>query len=674
MKILRLEIGNFMSIDRAALALDDRGLVLVQGENRDDPSATSNGAGKSSVADALFWALYGETARGVSGDAVVNKTAGKNCRVAVTLRDGDQTYEVVRHRKHKEGRNSLRLFHVMHPLVPGGAPETVDMTKGTERESQKVIEQALGCSVEVFRAAVYSGQEAMPDLPGMTDKQLKVLIEEAAGIDLLQQAYEIARGRLLEAKRAADSAKEDLAKAEYAVELSEKALAEAEGRARSWELDRDRRVAELASEAEELERSRAAEQERLSAYDESALDAELAQLDLLLAGYADEERERDRLSAEVRGRETTEASAKADRDRVAKELRHAREHLSQIESKVGSPCGECGRPYRAEDLGAAREIALKKIEDEEVDLRHKEEIWEHAAAESQAAGARLEAFKASMTDVSATSSRQQQLRTVRDEIRNLKSTVERLGRDSRAKLTQADELGKAANPHQESVAEASAKLVDDRSEVITHISKLDEARGRLKVFEDAVSVFGPAGVRAHILDTVTPFLNDRTAGYLGALSDGQISAVWSTLSKTAKGEPREKFVIDVVNAAGAESFAGLSGGERRKVRLACALALQDLVGSRATKPVRLWVGDEIDDALDQSGLERLMGIMEEKARERGTVLVISHNSLSDWINEQVLVVKEGGLSTVSGGLCVTGNADGQSIIESGRQTKANHVT
>ncbi|TOJ96769.1 chromosome segregation protein SMC, partial [Vibrio parahaemolyticus] len=70
--------------------------------------------------------------------------------------------------------------------------------------------------------------------------------------------------------------------------------------------------------------------------------------------------------------------------------------------------------------------------------------------------------------------------------------------------------------------------------------------------------------------------------------------------------------------------------EKRKVRLATALALQDLVSSRASKPIELWIGDEIDDAVDVSGLERLMTVLEEKAKEKGTVLIVSHNQLSDW--------------------------------------------
>lgn len=115
---------------------------------------------------------------------------------------------------------------------------------------------------------------------------------------------------------------------------------------------------------------------------------------------------------------------------------------------------------------------------------------------------------------------------------------------------------------------------------------------------------------------------------------------------TKQGALREQFGIEVVNAKGAKQFQALSGGEKRKVRLATAMALQDLVATRATKPIDLFVADEIDDALDAAGLERLMGLLEQKARERGTVLIVSHNSLRDWIRDVMLVVKENGASTI----------------------------
>ena len=203
------------------------------------------------------------------------------------------------------------------------------------------------------------------------------------------------------------------------------------------------------------------------------------------------------------------------------------------------------------------------------------------------------------------------------------------------------------NPHLAGAKDAIERLraVDDaqKAKRTEQAKILDEQLIAL----NAVNVYGPAGARAHILDTVTPFLNDRTAHYLGSLSDGNISAVWNTISTTKSGEMREKFKIEVTNNTGGDSFAALSGGEKRKARLACALALQDLVASRASKPINLWMGDEIDEALDPAGLERLMTVLEEKARERGTVLVISHNDLKDWIRSRWLVVKDAGAATVA---------------------------
>jgi DNA repair exonuclease SbcCD ATPase subunit len=165
-----------------------------------------------------------------------------------------------------------------------------------------------------------------------------------------------------------------------------------------------------------------------------------------------------------------------------------------------------------------------------------------------------------------------------------------------------------------------------------------------------VKIFSPAGVRAHVIDTVTPYLNERTSHYLATLSDGNISAVWNTLSKTKTGELREKFIIEVSNDKGANNFGGLSGGEKRKVRIATSLALQDLVASRASKPFSLFIADEIDDALDVAGLERLMMLLEEKSREKGTVLMISHNEISDWCREQAVIIKENGFSRIEGAL------------------------
>ena len=217
---------------------------------------------------------------------------------------------------------------------------------------------------------------------------------------------------------------------------------------------------------------------------------------------------------------------------------------------------------------------------------------------------------------------------------------------ARATGERVKELRARPNPYQAEI-EKLQTAAETHGLMLESVEKSEaEVVSELRIAELAVQVFSPAGVRAHILDTVTPFLNDRTAKYLSILSDDNLAATWVTLVKTAKGDLREKFSIEVTSLTGGERFASISGGEKRKVRIAAALALQDLVSSRATKPIELWIGDEVDDALDNAGLERLMTILEDKARERGSVFVVSHNSLRDWIPQVLTVVKRGGVAEV----------------------------
>ena len=276
---------------------------------------------------------------------------------------------------------------------------------------------------------------------------------------------------------------------------------------------------------------------------------------------------------------------------------------------------------------------------------------EAADKEARAHELALIAYRDGMTDVSAAMFEIKGLQDKITEAARLKSLLDSQKEAVTREKSNLDETKKAENPFADMVKSLEAALSSAEAEAGKVAEEVQVAQEAAVIANCAVKVFGPAGVRAYVLDTVTPYLNERTSHYLGTLSDGLIEAVWTTLAKNAKGELTEKFAIEVVKETGGKSFKALSGGQKRKVRLACALALQDLVASRASKPISLWIGDEIDDALDEAGLERLMVVLEEKAREKGTVLVISHNSLRDWIRETTVVTMEGGKSTVSGALC-----------------------
>jgi DNA repair exonuclease SbcCD ATPase subunit len=642
MDFKQLSIRNFLTIGEAKLDLDSRGLILIQGINGDDPSAKSNGAGKSSIVDALFWVLYGETARGVSGDDVINDTIGKDCHVSVTVEDGADLFEISRGRKSKEIKNAL----VVKQILPTG---NLDLTKGTDKETQKVVEKIIGSSKEVFTAAVYAGQEKMPDLPGMTDKQLKLLIEEAAGVEVLSEAYAEARTRALTADGAVKTTAGELTNARLALSAAEDELKAAEEQKALFESQRkDKARAEL-SKVPPIQTELAKVGALLGAEpDEADLVTKIANLQTKLDAQKGEQKILDGHNAAASAKERELTSDMATLSAGKKRLESQQKALAEIDSQVGKPCGECGKAYCEHDLEAAKAARAKTIAETKAELvplvgRIRDKQGELKTLQETAA-----TYKASMTDVSEVARDMTATNTVLNTVRAYK-------RQQSTLTAQIDGIKKAAKAHLEAdnpwVAIEKQRR-EKRQQVEHRIGKAEDAQRdaeRSKELADAaVKVFGPAGVRAHILDTVTPVLNDQTSDYLGVLADGNIHATWNTLSKTAKGELKEKFNIEVTNDKGAKSFAGLSGGEKRKARVASSMALQDMVATRASKPINLWIGDEIDHALDEAGLERLMTILERKARERGTVLVISHNALGDWIDNVIVAEKAGGITKVSG--------------------------
>lgn len=638
MKVTNLHIENFLAIGEIEVSLADKGLVNVEGENKDDTSQDSNGSGKSSFPDALSWCFYGETARGESGDLVVNRTAGKNCRVKTTIEDDGIAYEIARHRKHSKEKNRLTVRRIH---------DNFDMTKGTDKATQEVVTKLIGCSLPVFVSAIYAGQEAIPDLPRMTDKQLKELVEEASGTTRLQKAFVIANARLnaVKAKTAVIDQKIDTNTRRISdLDVTRSTL---QANSDAWEAGKTSRLADALKKAKDLK----------AEYDSMPLPSTDRPVFEATIKTCNDALSRDAASrAALRVLQQAEQKAQSALDAVERDLARFKSdakilhgQFTGLSAQVGCPCGSCGKPYSEEDIAPAKVIAGKKVKDS-IALVEKAKLilvdYREALGKAQDERAKSEA---SQTDVSATVAEKTKAEAAIKAISDYEKQVANKRTEYQNAVLEVKRTKDETNPHTSGIAKIDAQITVIDAEIIEANRDKAVFFKEIIALEDAAKVFSPAGVRAHILDTVTPFLNDRTAHYLSILSDGNLSAQWSTLNKLKSGEIREKFAIVVSSLTGGETFNLISGGEKRKVRLACSMALQDLVASRASKPFNLYIADEIDDAVDASGLERLMGILEAKARERGTVLVISHNSLSDWIRDSVKVVKSGGFATLEGG-------------------------
>lgn len=645
----KLSIKNFLVIGEAEVDLHNCGLTLIEGRNEDDESANSNGAGKSSLVDALCWCLYGVTGRGVSGDAVINKKTKKECVVGVEVwTEGLNCYYIERGRKSKRLGNNLIVQHV---IVDGNdVGSGCELTKTTVADTQALVNDLLGCSYEIFTSSIYAVQEKMPDLPALTDKNLKTLIEEAAGIDKLQKASEIAHAKYQDCVRLTTETQgkiENLAsELSNNKKLLDDVVYERETHIRNATLERAQQLRYKDLLESELKKASALPVEAVEAIEKkkAEIQAKIDEYSFIEAKGA--EKQRLAMSAQSHC-----VMTKKEIEKEKEKIADLNKEINNLEAKIGTHCSECGKVYQAEDLETAKKAIESQIANKTKEVLKQIEDFKKQVAEAKVLAKDAEDFKKSMPNATELMSAmnelnerlkknqdvQFQIDTQKRELQNLKKTIE----------ATEEVTVKGETPYNKTIKtleESIAKLEKDKKERESEHEKYAEQQ---KIAEAVDELYSRKGIRAHILDTVTPFLNERTAFYLNTLSDGEITATWQTLTKTAKGDFKEKFSIDVQSVKGANCFAGLSGGEKRKVRVATSMALQDLVASRAKKPIDLYIADEVDHALDASGLERMMSILEEKAKQFGTALVISHNSLRDWIDNSIVVTKRDGISTVS---------------------------
>ena len=109
--IKTLTVKNFLSVGNQTQAVDfdKEHLTLVLGENLDlggDDSGSRNGTGKTTMINALSYALYGQALTNIRKENLINKTNGKHMLVTVEFETKGSTYRIERGRK----PNVLKLF------------------------------------------------------------------------------------------------------------------------------------------------------------------------------------------------------------------------------------------------------------------------------------------------------------------------------------------------------------------------------------------------------------------------------------------------------------------------------------------------------------------------------------------------------------------------------------
>ena len=230
-KLKNLTVKNFMSVGNQTQAVDfdKEHLTLVLGANLDlggDDTGSRNGTGKTTIINALSYALYGQALTNIRKENLINKINGKNMLVTVEFEKGGNKYKIERGRK----PNVLKLY------VNDQAVESKDEdeSQGDSRETQKSIEEMLEMSHTMFKHLVALNTYTEPFLSMRAADQREV-IEQLLGITLLSVKAEALKQAVKETKDAIQAEEVKIAAIKTANENVQKSIDSLQLKSSAWD-------------------------------------------------------------------------------------------------------------------------------------------------------------------------------------------------------------------------------------------------------------------------------------------------------------------------------------------------------------------------------------------------------------------------------------------------------
>ncbi|MEW5940236.1 MAG: SMC family ATPase [Chloroflexota bacterium] len=698
---LRLRISGFLSYrDPMELDFSPFDLACISGQN---------GAGKSSLLDAMTWALFGE-ARGKDKDALINLQS-KAAEVTLTFAYEGNVYRVWRTApRGKTTTLEFQIAELRNSIFENskGGETNVELsnianwrplTERSARETQGRIQQTLRLDYDTFVNASFFLQGKADAFTQKKAGERKAILGSILGLEIWETYKERAANRRKDIEK-------DIAAIERSIADIDSELGEEE--------PRKRRLKELESDLKRLTEARKTQEAALESLRKAA-----AALDQSLAS------EKARLEEERRGLRG-QLSVINDQLSVISELtgkiEGARKALAEIEKSIAKRSEiEESRNAAREGFGALKaENELRKLEMDELKGRidqleaaggatcplcgqelteaHRRATLKRLQNEGKEKGDRFRDNKKSMDELTK-------------QIATLDSQLAKMGNAERERLSLSNSIAQWTERIETTRAAAlawestGAKRLKEAEEILASEKfaveiqrpavSLDEAERallRLQEQENAKNqevggarqlvqvlgslrqrkkslaaereeklqlvtrhkslerAFGKDGVPALLIEQALPQIESRANELLDRLSGGTMSVRFATQAEY-KDKKREdlKETLDILisDGAGLRDYEMYSGGEAFRVNFAIRLALSEVLAGRKGARLQTLVIDEGFGSQDAQGRQRLIEAINLVKPDFAKILVITHlDELKDAFPTRIEVEKTERGSTV----------------------------
>jgi len=683
-QIRNLTVKNFMSVGNATQGIDfDRkDLTLVLGENLDlGGDGSRNGTGKTTIINALSYALYGQALSNIRKDNLVNKTNGKNMLVSLDFAVNGQEYRIERGRK----PNVLRFY------VNNEAQVATDEAQGDSRETQDAVERVMNMSHDMFKHVLALNTYTEPFLSLKANDQRNI-IEQLLGITLLSERADAIK----ELNR---QTKDSISQEEFRIRAEQEANKRIEEQIESlkrrqvlWQKKYDNDVAYLVAQYDDLARIDI-EVELLAHKDLAVWTTRKQQQDAYttLVGRQTAWKQKQHkdiselestlnnlshidISAELQAhvdlaKYTQQVKDIVDLEKLiarcvadeAKEQKAVDKLRAEIEELKNHKCYACGQDFHDATHETVLATKEKALQDAALQVLSTNGQWMENTDELAALGVlgtkpityyrteteairhsseleniqhKIDAKRAETDPYAEQLEEHTPVEVGTQPVTHYDTEAHAVEHRSRMNtlLTQIATKGEEKDPYTEQIVEMQQQALQTVSyDTLNELTRLQEHQDFLLKLLTSKDSF----VRKKIIDQNLSYLNARLTHYLDRIG----------LPHTVKFQNDLSVMIEEL---GRElDFDNLSRGERNRLILSMSWAFRDVWESLYSPINLLFIDELIDNGLDTQGVENALALLKKMSRERHkSIWLVSHrDELAGRVENILKVVKENGFTT-----------------------------
>jgi DNA repair exonuclease SbcCD ATPase subunit len=592
-----IKIQNFLSVGEDSLHLTfNKGISLITGLNKDKDS--KNGCGKTTVLDALYWNIFGNTIRDIKKDKILHNQSKKNCVVSL---------EFIKENSNQNIEN-YKIERSIEPSFVHLYKNGEDITLSSMPKTDEQIKEIIGGNEEVFRNAVIMSLDNA--LPFMAQKKVekRKFVEGILQINIFGEMLLKVRSDYNQQKK------------EYDIEVTK--FTEQQKKISSFKEQIERNKNNKQIKIHQLEEKININLKKIQ--DINKIENTQFAIEKLKSTLEETEKnisEDDKKIEEIRKKEETLLKHQTESETQINQLNS---EIQKLKSRTGV-CPTCKREYNTESQDTIEEHILEIQKSLDEKKSHLTFSMVEKKNNTVLKNSILSNVQKNKEFVKKINEKITSLSTQKQMIEMLESVNNDLKLESASILFEKDELEEVVENFQTEINSTELQISDIQQ--------------KLNILESAKFVVSEEGVKSFIVKKMISLLNQRLNYYLKLLEAPCVCSFDEMFEETLINEHNKEC-----------SYFNFSGGERKRIDLAVLFTFQDILKTQSGINYSLSIYDELlDSALDEKGVKKVLDILKEKTEKfDDSVYIISHNSniIKDDIHQVVVLEKNNGKTRI----------------------------